>query len=927
MGDFDFVDQPVTSRKASKSGSNLAAIIGGVIAVVAVALASAWWIRGTQVKLTLASVETQTAPEQEVLTVPLQATVEGLGKDEWSFGILSGPPGAKIDSKTGVLTWKPSEEQGPGNYTVTVAVQATGGKPHQHKTSFKVVVTEVNQPPVITPVPALKVASGEAVQLTIKAKDLDKPAQTLSYRLQHGPPGAQLDASTGILSWNAPETSAERDFPFEVLVSDGSPSGGESTLAFQIHVDAIASLRLRLVAALGEAGLKVEKSTGESPRGFSGNTAYYLVEGQPLTLLEYDNDNVASDELAQITDSGKLVFGEPANWPTKTTIHRNGALVALFGGTSPDVLKALRDKLGEPAVVAEASKMKPQAEQPIERTVQEKFVDSLAKLHEKKDLLGRSDYLGVRKLFVEVFEQQHEYTLGKLAEGDGAAFRKWLDDHSEFKEEFFIAADPEDDFVAAYKVLQSLHQKFRKTFDDYGQFAIAIALTWDQEGKIDHYDDHQRRTHSIMPKALLKAADNFEYFADMADVMQGRAQYLPWEFLVFMVNDRTPRAEREWAVENYVSRRSMFGKCYSDVPYDHEMLKTESRTCKLDGKEYSLPNIRQFGGVCAMQADFAARVGKSIGVPAEYVAGEAAGGERHAWVMWVELKQVSRSGISFSLESHGRYRGDKYYVGTLRDPQTGQTITDRELELRLQAVGLSPTAYHHAKLVMQAYPQLRDKLALKPSQEIVFLNNVIDLCPGNEAAWRYVAQLARDGKIGTDSYKLMNGMLDKLFHTFEHFPDFTWIVFDDLVQYQKNAKQRNQLYERLVVMYESADRPDLSCEARLKLSDYLLKEGRSKEVIEGLAFTIKKFPDEGRYVPRLLDKLEKICEGIKGADQVLLQFYLEFIPQIPPTRGNDPSPYCMRMLERAIAKFKSAGELDQAQTFAAQLAKLKALNQ
>jgi hypothetical protein len=427
-----------------------------------------------------------------------------------------------------------------------------------------------------------------------------------------------------------------------------------------------------------------------------------------------------------------------------------------------------------------------------------------------------------------------------------------------------------------------------------------------------------------MPKGLLSAVENFEYFVDAAGIMQGRAQFLPWEFQVYLINHKTPRQEREWAAVNYVPKRTMFGKCYADVPYDNEMLRTESRICKLDGKDYSLPNIRQFGGVCAMQADFAARVGKSIGVPAEYVRGEAAGGELHAWVMWVEVKQVSRTGISFTLESHGRYRGDKYYVGTLRDPQTGREITDRELELRLQAVGLSPVAFHHAKLVMQAYPHLRDRLNWKPAQEIAFLNELIELCPGQEAAWQQVALLAREGRIGSDSNRQMTAMFDKLFRTFANFPDFTWKVFDDLVQYQKNAKQRNKYYERLVQMYEAGGRPDLACEARLRLSDYLLVEGQSKEVIDGLAFTIKKFPDEGRYVPRLLDKLEQVCAGIKGADQQLLRFYLEFIPLIPPKRGSDPSPYCMRMLERAIEKFTTAGQVQQAQAFAAQLAALKA---
>ena len=241
------------------------------------------------------------------------------------------------------------------------------------------------------------------------------------------------------------------------------------------------------------------------------------------------------------------------------------------------------------------------------------------------------------------------------------------------KSEFFIACVSEDDFVAAYKILQLLHQKYRKAFDNYGHLAIATALTWDNEQNVDRYDHHANRTHSVMPTTLLRDVANFEYFVEMAEAMQGRAQYLPWEFLIYMVNDRTPRAEREWAVENFVARRSMYGKCYSDVPYDREMLKTGSRVCRLAGSEYSLPNLLQLGGVCAMQADFAARVGKSIGVPAEYVRGESAGGDHHAWVMWVELKHVSRTGISFTLESHGRYRGDKYYVGHLRDPQTGRT--------------------------------------------------------------------------------------------------------------------------------------------------------------------------------------------------------------------------------------------------------------
>ncbi len=79
-----------------------------------------------------------------------------------------------------------------------------------------------------------------------------------------------------------------------------------------------------------------------------------------------------------------------------------------------------------------------------------------------------------------------------------------------------------------------------------------------------------------------------------------------------------------------------------------------------------------------------------------------------------------------------------------------------------------------------------------------------------------------------------------------------------------------------------------------------------------------------RYVPKRLDKLEQVCADIKGATRQLLQFYQEFMPLIPQKRGNESSPHCMKMLERAIRKFTAAGLRPQAQAFETQLARLKA---
>ncbi|MFV2038658.1 MAG: Clp protease N-terminal domain-containing protein, partial [Acidimicrobiales bacterium] len=39
-------------------------------------------------------------------------------------------------------------------------------------------------------------------------------------------------------------------------------------------------------------------------------------------------------------------------------------------------------------------------------------------------------------------------------------------------------------------------------------------------------------------------------------VMQGRIRFVPWEFLVHVVNHRTPAGERDWALANYLPKRT-----------------------------------------------------------------------------------------------------------------------------------------------------------------------------------------------------------------------------------------------------------------------------------------------------------------------------------------------------------------------------------
>ncbi|MFT5092468.1 MAG: tetratricopeptide (TPR) repeat protein [Porticoccaceae bacterium] len=393
------------------------------------------------------------------------------------------------------------------------------------------------------------------------------------------------------------------------------------------------------------------------------------------------------------------------------------------------------------------------------------------------------------------------------------------------------------------------------------------------------------------------------------------------------MNHKTPLRDRGWALSNYLPRRAMFGSCYKDCPYDYEMLKTSSRTCKLDGKEYNLPNIQQFGGVCAMQADYAARIGKSLGVPAAYVTGASRSGDLHAWVMWVELKGINARSIQFSLESYGRYRGDNFYVGHLHDPQTGQKITDRILELRLHQVGTDALKKRHADRMMTLYPEFIAEMRMDFDQKSDFLSQTLALNPWNEQAWAAVTKISDGEELDRLRDKQMNTILSQLFQTFARFPDFTLTVFEDLIQFDDDMGNQIKAWYRLLDVYSASKRPDLAFNALIRLSEILVENERSDEAIQALATAVQRYPDEGNYVPKMLDRLEQLASKIDGGDAAIVQFYSVFLPKIPQKRGNSPSEYCIAMYQRGISLFQSAGQTQLAQQYSAALTTLQASGQ
>ncbi len=780
------------------------------------------------------------------------------------------------------------------------------------------------------------------LSLAIEASRRLGSKPTPVYSLAKAPEGAEIDAKTGRFSFRPTEQQGPGLYDVVVQVRDEKSEKPLARRAFRIFVTeknqppVLQAIERQEVAADGLLELTVEaedpddpprrlgyRLSADCPKGAKIDSRRGTIRWNPgqagpgtyrftVQVVETVSGGASAEQ------SFEVHVTEPENPPPVAEIVAAPA----DDGEQSDAELFEGIKSREPVEPSGPSDFEGAFDRSaLEDDSQEILLD----LFKKKKLFTRTAYATLRKVFADRYQKWHRNDIKDALGEDLDAMTRWWDAHPEIKEELFIAIiEEKDDHGGVATLFNELRKQYSQELESCPELAIATAVTWEKQQGIYDYIGHQRRTKSKLPDGRIGALENFAYLAGGESYLKNLAQCLPWEFLVHVVNHRTPRDERDWARSNYFSKIRQIGKCYKDVPYDGEMLETHSEKAKLNDQDYTLRNIRRFGGVCAMQADFAARVGKSMGIPAAYVGGESRYGESHAWVMWVELLSVNQNSVTFSLESFGRYRGDKYYVGNLRDPQTGQAITDRQLELRLQTVGLNAQNKRHAELIMNVYPLFVKKAQMNVPEQLMFLYRVIDLCPGNEEAWRSIARMSREGIVTNTHNKAMVKALEKMFTTFAAFPDFTWEIFDDLIAYQDVRKQREKHYGCLVAMYEMAERPDLACKARLKYADYLIEQQEHQRAIDGLAVTVMRFPKEGRYVPKMLDKMEAISEQVDGSDAKLVEFYQVLLPKIPKRRGSRASPYCIKMYKRAIDRFKAAGQDQAARYYQSQLALLEA---
>ena len=184
-------------------------------------------------------IEDQQIDEGQTLSIPVVVTDPDTPNDQLTIRFVGDPPaGVQFDPSTGLITWTPTEAQGPGDFSVTLEVEDSDGLTDSE--AFNISVREVNEPPVLDPIEDTSVDEGQLFEITAIASDPDLPVNNLTFGLADtSPAGVSIDSVTGLLTWTPTEADGPGSFEITVVVGDNAIPSLEAQETFTVTVNEI----------------------------------------------------------------------------------------------------------------------------------------------------------------------------------------------------------------------------------------------------------------------------------------------------------------------------------------------------------------------------------------------------------------------------------------------------------------------------------------------------------------------------------------------------------------------------------------------------------------------------------------------------------------------------------------------------------------
>jgi len=479
----------------------------------------------------------------------------------------------------------------------------------------------------------------------------------------------------------------------------------------------------------------------------------------------------------------------------------------------------------------------------------------------------------------------------------------------------FLIHDDHEKKADVYACLARLIDQRPELLDQYANLTAAICVVHDRPLKRQINENHAKA-----PDAL----EIFDYYVKNEPKMFFGIRNVPAELLVHVVDTTASIDEMNWALSKYAGDKAV-GKRFFDIKYDMDNFRNGTPK-KITTEGFTLPNILQYGGVCADQAYFASGVGKAIGVPTAYAVGNSAE-TGHAWVGFLEA-QGNRGWWNFNTGRYESYQGVK---GTVTDPQTRQQIPDSYVSLQAKMIGSKPAdrqaavaltdAAHRLiaweKDTPKAAPALPD--AISPSTALrvprkadtaaalVLIELALRQNAGYAPAWFTIRDLAEAQKLKLPDKKRWAGVLQKL--GAQRYPDFTLAILAPMIETVANTKEQDQLWESAFAMVQH--RFDLA--ASVRMHQAALWESAAEPTKAGRCYmdVIDRYANAGPFVIEALKKAAALLRGSGHPDKVL-QLYDQTFSRI--TRPEDMAPDAMkqsnwyRVGQLYLKELESAGQ-------------------
>lgn len=179
---------------------------------------------------TITSNPVKTAVEDQQYIYDVEAEDIDIG-DMLSYGLDSSPGGMTIDTNSGIITWKPTNED-VGVIPISVKVVDSGSA--RATQAFTITVENVNDPPSITSLPVINAKIDTGYLYDVEASDIDLTDDVMSFSITTYPEGMTIDPATGVITWT-PSVDQQGSNNVVVVVSDGN--GGTHRQAFTITVE------------------------------------------------------------------------------------------------------------------------------------------------------------------------------------------------------------------------------------------------------------------------------------------------------------------------------------------------------------------------------------------------------------------------------------------------------------------------------------------------------------------------------------------------------------------------------------------------------------------------------------------------------------------------------------------------------------------